>query len=58
MYPEIAGDYREARRVRADIIARSGRGSVSGEDSEEETTEDLRQTIRKYRSIYERLVQD
>jgi hypothetical protein len=26
MYPEVAGDYREARRARADVVARSARG--------------------------------
>ena len=58
MYPEIAGDYREARRARADVVARSARGLDSGEGPDEETTEDLRQVVRKYRSVYERLAQD
>jgi hypothetical protein len=56
-HPEIADDYREARRTRADIVARSSRGSGLGEGSDEETTEEPRQTIRKYRSVYERLVE-
>ncbi|MCA1738598.1 MAG: hypothetical protein LC740_07160, partial [Actinobacteria bacterium] len=59
MYPEIAGDYREARRIRAGIVSRSAQGSgeSSTEESNEETTEDLRQAIRKYRSVYERLME-
>ncbi len=58
MYPEIAGDYREARRARADVVARSARGSESDEGPDEETTEDLRQVVRKYRAVYERLARD
>ena len=56
MYPDVADDYREARRIRAEVVARSA-GS-SGEDSDEEDTEELRQVIRRYRVVYERLVQD
>jgi FtsZ-interacting cell division protein ZipA len=56
MHPEIADDYREARRIRADVVARSaGRAE---EDSNEESTEELRQAVRKYRAVYERLVRD
>ena len=58
MYPEIAGDYREARRARADVVARSARGTGSDEGPDEESTEDLRQVVRKYRAVYERLVRD
>ena len=58
MYPEIAGGYREARRARADVVARSVRDSDSGEGPDEETTEDLRQVVHKYHSVYERLAQD
>jgi type II secretory pathway pseudopilin PulG len=54
MHPDVADDYREARRMRADVVARSGRSS--DEDSEEQSTEDLRQAIRKYRAVYGRLV--
>jgi len=50
MHPEVADDYRKARRIRADIVART-----SG-TSEEDTTKELRQTIRKYRAVYQRLV--
>ncbi len=56
MHPDVADDYREARRIRADIVARAG--GISGGGSEEETTEELRQTIRKYRAVYQRLVRD
>jgi FtsZ-interacting cell division protein ZipA len=56
MHPEVAGDYREAWRIRADVVARSaGRAE---EDSNEESTEELRQAIRKYRAVYQRLVQE
>jgi FtsZ-interacting cell division protein ZipA len=56
MYPEVADDYREAWRIRADVAARSaGRAE---EDSNEESTEELRQVIRKYRAVYQRLVQE
>jgi len=55
MHPDVADDYREARRIRADVVARSA-GSAD-EGSNEESTEELRQAIRKYRAIYERLVQ-
>jgi hypothetical protein len=53
MYPEVADDYREARRVRARVV----RGAPDGGDSNEET-EEMRQAFRRYRSVYERLVQN
>jgi hypothetical protein len=56
VYPEIADDYREARRARAEVVARSGQSEDEGPN--EETTEELRQVVRKYRSVYERLAQD
>lgn len=56
MHPDVADDYREARRIRADVVAR-GAGRSSGEESDEETTEELRQAIRKYRAVYERLME-
>ena len=56
MHPDVADDYREARRIRADVVARESRGS--GEGSSEETTEELRQAIRKYRAVYQRLVRE
>ena len=56
MHPDVADDYREARRIRADVVAGTVRSSEEG--SNDETTEDLRQAIRKYRAVYERLMQD
>ena len=58
MYPDIADDYREARRARADIVARSVHDSDADEGPNEETTEDLRQVVRKYRLVYERIARD
>jgi FtsZ-interacting cell division protein ZipA len=55
MHPDIADDYREARRIRAEVVARSAGGAEEG--PEEESTEELRQAIRKYRAVYEKLVQ-
>jgi hypothetical protein len=61
MHPEIADDYREARRLRASVVARGGRSAEDEERSgeaghdNEESTEELRQTIRKYRVVYEKL---
>jgi FtsZ-interacting cell division protein ZipA len=60
-HPEVADDYREARRIRAVIVSRSGRapeGESSGEGEGEETTEEMRQAIHKYRVVYERIVQE
>lgn len=54
MHPDVADDYREARRMRAEVVARSGRSADEG--SEEQSTEDLRQAIRRYRAVYGRLV--
>ncbi len=56
VHPDVADDYREARRIRADVVARASRGSDEG--SSEETTEELRQAIRKYRAVYQRLVRE
>jgi FtsZ-interacting cell division protein ZipA len=55
LHPDVADDYREARRMRADVVARSG-GS-SGGDVEEQSTEDLRQAIQRYRTVYGRLME-
>jgi len=52
MHPDVADDYREARRIRADVVA----GTISEEGAEGETTEELRQAIRRYRAVYQRLV--
>jgi FtsZ-interacting cell division protein ZipA len=54
MHPEVADDYREARRIRAEVV---GRSAGSAEADSEESTEELRQAIRKYRAVFERLVQ-
>ena len=54
MHPDVADDYREARRIRADVIG--GVGRFSEESSEEETTEELRQGIQRYRVVYRRIV--
>jgi hypothetical protein len=53
MYPGVADDYREARRLRARVVG----GAAVGDDSNEET-EEMRQALRRYRSVYERLVQN
>lgn len=50
-HPDVADEYREARRIRADVVA----GSVGS--SGEEGTEELRQAIRRYRAVHERLLQ-
>src|SRR5215208_4675232 len=54
MHPDVADDYREARRIRAEVVARSA--GRADEGSNEESTEGLRQAIGKYRAVYERLV--
>jgi FtsZ-interacting cell division protein ZipA len=53
MHPDVADDYREARRIRADVVA--GVGQFSEGSSSEETTEELRQAIRRYRAVYQRI---
>jgi hypothetical protein len=53
MHPDVADDYREARRIRADVVASAGR--FSEESSDEEATEEMRQAIRRYRAVYQRL---
>jgi type II secretory pathway pseudopilin PulG len=56
MYPEVADDYREARRVRAAVVSRASRGDGDqGQDGDE--TENLRQTLRRYRAVYDKLAQ-
>jgi len=54
MHPEVADHYREARRARAGVVGRSAR---SPEETDEEGTEELRQAIRRYRTVYERLME-
>ena len=55
LHPDVADDYREARRMRADVVARSGGSSGGGEG--EQSTEDLRQAIQRYRAVYGRLIE-
>ena len=58
IHPEVGDDYREARRIRASVVARSARHSRDpSEETNEEDTEELRQAIRKYRAVYEILVE-
>lgn len=51
LHPDVADDYREARRIRAGVVARSVQ-----DGAEERSTEDSRQAIRRYRAVYERLL--
>jgi FtsZ-interacting cell division protein ZipA len=53
MHPDVADDYREARRIRTAVVARAGQSSEEG--SEEETTEEMRQAIQRYRAVYQGL---
>lgn len=55
-HPDVADDYREARRIRAEVVA--GTLASSGEGSGEEATEELRQAIRRYRAVHVKLLQD
>ena len=54
MHPDVADDYREARRIRADVVA----GRFSEGSASEETTEELRQAIRRYRAVYQRIARE
>ena len=54
LYPQTAEDYREARRIRARVI---GRSAAEEEASGAEATEEMREAIRRYREVYERLVE-
>lgn len=58
MHPEVADDYREARRIRASVVSRSARGPEDScaDGTDEEGTEELRQAIRRYRKVYKRLM--
>ncbi len=58
MYPDVASDYREARRARADIVARSARSTDYGDGPDDESSDDLLHVVRQYRAVYERLVRD
>jgi hypothetical protein len=57
MHPEVADDYREARRARADVVSRASRGDGGNEGQDGDETENLRQTLRRYRAVYEKLVE-
>ena len=69
-HPDVADDYREARKIRADVVGRTSGGRDAGTDSEEhenseddshsngEATENLRQAIRKYRAVYKKLIEN
>ena len=54
LFPQTAEDYREARRIRARVI---GRSADEEEGSASEATEEMREAIRRYRAVYERLVE-
>ena len=54
MHPDVADGYREAKRIRASVVARG----TPEAGSEEETTEEMRQAIRRYRAVYQRIVRD
>lgn len=57
MHPEVADDYREARRMRAGVVARGAQSSSEGsEENSDENTEELRRTIQRYRAVYEKIV--
>ena len=55
LYPRAAEDYREARRIRARVIGRSANDDGG---SGPEATEEMREALRRYRAVYERLVQE
>lgn len=49
LHPEVADDYREARRIRAGVVGRSA------DEESGATTDEMREGIRCYRSVYEKL---
>lgn len=53
LFPDAAEDYREARRLRAGVLGRSAEG-----DSGAEATEEMREALRRYRAVHERLSQE
>ena len=62
MHPEVSDDYRKARRIRASVVGRSASRSEEGSgdgssDESAEGTEEMRQAIRHYRAVYEKLLQ-
>jgi hypothetical protein len=58
LYPEVADDYREARRLRARVVGGYAEDRDAGSGDPGEATEEMRQALRGYRSVYERLVRD
>ena len=52
LFPRAAEDYREARRIRARAIGRS-----ADEGASDAATEEMREAVRLYREVYERLVE-
>lgn len=64
LHSDVAEDYREARRVRASVVGRSAPGASgegdsgeAGSDAGSEDTEEMRDAVRRYRSVYERLME-
>ncbi len=75
-HPDVADDYREARKARAGVVGRTSGGRDAGKDSDEnndsgdnndsgegssssdDKTEDLRQALRRYRSVYKKLIEN
>ena len=61
LFPDVADDYQSARRVRADAVGRtvsdddSGEGGESGARSEE--TERMRDAVRRYRVVHDKLME-
>ena len=66
-YPDVADDYREARKLRAGVVGRTSGGRSADSEgqensegdnrSDDEDTENLRQALRKYRAVYKKLIE-
>jgi len=54
LFPQTAEDYREARRIRARAV---GRSAGEEESSASETTDEMREAVRRYRAVYERFAE-
>lgn len=60
LHPDVADDYREARRIRAVVVGRSAGSPDEGESggaAGAEATEEMREAVRYYRVVYEKLVE-
>lgn len=62
LHPDVADDYQAARRVRANVVGRAASGEGdSGEsertESRSEETEEMRDAVRRYRTVYDRLME-